>query len=55
MRLALYGSVALAVLTIVGTSRLFDVGGAGVIAWFALLALCSYGLYWVWTQYRSYS
>jgi hypothetical protein len=53
-RLALYGSVALAVLTIVGTSRLFDVGGAGVIAWFALLALCSYGLYWVWTQYRSY-
>ena len=53
-RLALYGSVALAVLTIVGTSRLFDVGGPGVIAWFALLALCSYGLYWVWTQYRSY-
>ena len=53
-RLALYGSIALAVLTIVGTSRLFDVGGAGVILWFALLALCSYGLYWVWTQYRSY-
>jgi hypothetical protein len=54
VRLALYGSVALAVLTVVGTSRLFDVGGAGIIGWFALLALCSYGIYWVWTQYRSY-
>lgn len=54
-RLALYGSIAGAVLTIVGTNRLFDVGGGGVILWFALLALCSYGLYWVWTQYRSYS
>jgi hypothetical protein len=54
VRLALYGSIALAVLTVVGTSRLFDVGGAGVILWFALLALCSYGLYWVWTNYREY-
>jgi len=54
MRLALYGSVALAVLTIVGTERLFDVGGAGIVAWFALLGLCSYGIYWVWTQYRRY-
>jgi hypothetical protein len=53
-RLALYGSLALAVLTVVGTDRLFDVGGVGVVIWFALLALCSYGLYWVWTQYRSY-
>jgi uncharacterized protein involved in cysteine biosynthesis len=54
VRLALYGCIALAVLTIVGTSRLFNVGGAGIVVWFALLALCSYGLYWVWTQYRSY-
>jgi len=54
VRLALYGSIALAVLTVVGSNRLFDVGGVGIIAWFALLALCSYGLYWVWTQYRSY-
>ncbi|MEA2377081.1 MAG: hypothetical protein QOK00_87 [Thermoleophilaceae bacterium] len=54
-RLALYGSIALAVLTVVGTNRLFDAGGVGVVIWFALLAVCSYGLYWVWTQYRSYS
>jgi hypothetical protein len=54
VRLALYGSIALAILTIVGTDRLFDAGGAGVVAWFALLALCSYGIYWVWTRYRQW-
>jgi uncharacterized protein involved in cysteine biosynthesis len=54
VQLALYGSVGLAVLAIVWTERLFDVGGAGIVGWFALLALCSYGIYWVWTQYRSY-
>ena len=26
----------------------------GILVWFLLLALCSYGLYWAWTQYRSY-
>jgi uncharacterized protein involved in cysteine biosynthesis len=54
VRLALYGSIGLAVLTIVATDRLFDAGGAGIVGWFALLAVCSYGIYWVWTQYRSY-
>jgi hypothetical protein len=54
-RLTLYGSIGLAILTIVATNRLFDVGGVGILAWFALLALCSYGIYWVWVQYRSYS
>jgi hypothetical protein len=54
VRLALYGSVGLAVLTFVATDRLFEIGGLGVLAWFALLALCSYGLYWTWTRYRSY-
>jgi hypothetical protein len=55
LRLGLYGSLGLAVLTFTATDRLFDVGGAGVIAWFALLALASYGLYWVWMRYRNYS
>ena len=54
-RLVLYGSVGLALLTFCATSRLFDTGGAGAMVWLALLALCSYGLYWVWTQYRSVS
>lgn len=53
-RLALYASIGLALVTFTATSRLFDVGGGGVLAWFALLGLASYGLYWVWTQYRSY-
>jgi hypothetical protein len=53
-RLALYGSLGLALLTFTATNRLFDAGGAGVILWFALLAAASYGLYWVWTRYRSY-
>lgn len=54
LRLALYGSLALAVLTFTATNRLFDAGGAGVLLWFALLALASYGLFWAWTRYRRY-
>ncbi len=52
-RLVLYGSMGLALLTFCATRRLFDTGGAGAVVWMALLALCSYGVYWVWTQYRS--
>jgi drug/metabolite transporter (DMT)-like permease len=52
VRLALYGSLAIAVLTFTGTDRLFDTGGAGVLVWFALLGLASYGLFWAWTRYR---
>jgi hypothetical protein len=54
IRLALYGSLAIAVLTFTGTGRLFDAGGGGVLIWFALLALASYGLFWAWTRYRRY-
>jgi hypothetical protein len=53
-RAILYGSVGLAFLTFCATSRLFGVGGAGVIVWLALLAACSYGAYWVWLRYRAY-
>ena len=54
VRLALYGSLAIALLTFTGTDRLFNTGGAGVLLWFALLALASYGLFWAWTRYRRY-
>jgi uncharacterized protein involved in cysteine biosynthesis len=54
LRLTLFGSIGLAILTFVATDRLFDEGGIGALIWFALLALCSYGLYWTWTRYRSY-
>jgi hypothetical protein len=53
-RLVLYGSIGVALVTFTATNRLFDQGGAGVLVWLALLALCSYGIFWVWTQYRSY-
>lgn len=54
-RLVLYGSVSLAFLTFTATNRLFDLGGVGVVAWLALLGLCSYGVFWVWTRHRRFS
>jgi tellurite resistance protein TehA-like permease len=54
IRLALYGSLTIAVLTFTATDRLFNSGGAGVLVWFALLAMASYGLFWAWTRYRRY-
>lgn len=54
VRLVLYASPALALLTLTATGRLFDSGGGGVVLWFALLAVASYGLFWVWTRYRQY-
>lgn len=53
-RFVLYSSVGLALLTFTATNRLFNVGGAGVLVWLGLLALCSYGVFWVWTRYRRY-
>lgn len=53
-RLVLYSSVGLAFLTLCGTNRMFEAGGLGVIAWLLLMGVCAYGVYWVWTQYRSY-
>ena len=53
-RLVLYGAVGVAFLTFTATNRLFDEGGIGVLAWLAVLSLCSYGIFWVWTRYRSY-
>jgi hypothetical protein len=53
-RLVLYASIGLAFLTFTATNRLFDEGGVGILAWLLLLALCSYGIFWVWTQYRRY-
>ena len=54
IKVAMYGSLAIAVLTFTATDRLFDAGGAGVLVWFALLALASYGIFWAWTRYRRY-
>jgi hypothetical protein len=54
-RLALYGSVALAFLTFVASRRLFAMsGGLGVLIFLALLALASYGVFWVFQHSRRY-
>jgi hypothetical protein len=53
-RLVLYGSIGLAFLTFAATQRLFDAGGVGVLGWLALLAACSFGVFWVYTQARQY-
>jgi hypothetical protein len=53
-RLILYGSIGLAFLTFTATARMWNAGGLGLLAWFGLLALCSYGVYWVLMRARSY-
>jgi hypothetical protein len=53
-RLVLYASIALAFLAFTATRRLFDAGGAGVLAWLAMLALASYGVFWVLMRSRRY-
>jgi hypothetical protein len=54
-RLVLYGSVALAFLTFVASRRLFALnGGIGVLIFLALLALASYGVFWVFQRSRRY-
>ena len=54
-RLVLYASVALAFLTFVASKRLFNMsGGLGVLIFLALLALASYGVFWVFQRSRRY-
>ncbi len=53
-KLVLYGSIGLAFLAFTAMPRLFDEGGAGVLAWIALLALCSAGVFWVIAGARRY-
>ncbi|MBA2629784.1 MAG: hypothetical protein H0U84_02010 [Thermoleophilaceae bacterium] len=53
-RLVLYASLGAALVTFTATNRLFDTGGLGVLAWFALLGAASSGMYWVWQRYRTY-
>jgi hypothetical protein len=53
-RWVLYGSIGGGFLVLCATQRLFDSGGSGALLWLALLAVASYGLYWVWGRYRAY-
>jgi drug/metabolite transporter (DMT)-like permease len=51
----LYGSVAVLLLTLAASRRLFDQGGAGALVWFALMGGASYALYATWRAYRAYA
>ena len=51
----LYASVGGAFLVFAAAERLFEVGGGGVVVWIGLLALCSYGIFWVWQSSRDYA
>jgi hypothetical protein len=53
-RAILYGSLALASLALLATSRLWDAGGAGALIWFGLVALAVWGVYRVWREYSEY-
>ena len=50
----LYGSLALATLALLATSRLWNEGGLGAMIWFALIALAAWGVYRVWREYSEY-
>jgi hypothetical protein len=50
----LYGSLALASLAILATSRLWDQGGLGVLIWMLMLGLAVWGVYRVWRAYTEY-
>jgi hypothetical protein len=53
-RQMLYGSAALAVITIVATGRVWDEGGPWVLLWFALLGAAAYGFATVFRARREY-
>jgi O-antigen/teichoic acid export membrane protein len=53
MRALLYVSIGVAVLTVTATRRLWDTS-LGVVAWFALIAGASYGVFAVWQHARRY-
>ena len=53
-RIVLYGALGVALLNFTATSRFFNAGGLGVLVWLLILALCSYGVMWVYVSYRRY-
>lgn len=50
----LYAAVALAVITLVATSRMWDSGGLGAVFWLAFMGIAFYGVYGVWRASREY-
>jgi hypothetical protein len=53
-RAILYGSAAVATVTLLATNKLWDEGGLGALLWFGLLSLAGWGIYRVWRAYSEY-
>ena len=53
-RWVLYGSIGLAFWDFAAAPRFFNLGGAGIAVWIAILAAASGGVYWVWRRSREY-
>ena len=54
VRALLYGSLVLVALALIGTARLWDEGGFGVLIWLALIAAGVYGCVTVYRVSREY-
>ena len=54
VRALLYFSLVMIALALIGTSRLFDQGGIGVIVWLMLIGAGVYGCVVVWRGAREY-
>jgi len=54
LRIILYGSVALLIITLVATSRMWNESGAFILIWFALIGIAVYGFATVLRAYREY-
>ena len=50
----LYAALALAVITLVATGRMWDEGGLGAVLWLGFLGLSIWALFSVWRAYREY-
>jgi hypothetical protein len=50
----LYAAIALGLITVVATARMWDAGGLGAVLWLAFIALAVWGLVSVWRAYREY-
>ena len=50
----LYACIALAGITLIATSRMWNAGGVGAVLWLAFIGLAVWGLYSVWRAYREY-
>ncbi len=53
-RMILYGSVTLALVTLLATSRMWNAAPAWILVWFALLGTAAYGLLRVVRRWRAY-